>query len=76
MMSSETISLTTRSQSYDKPAKKKDESASSEKVSSTSSLESSSTGPLTIEKPNLDMVLCPPKSTRRKVVFNPNSQAS
>ena len=43
------------------------------KTPSTGSPESSSTGPLTIEKPNIDMVLCPPKSTLRKVVFNSNA---
>ena len=54
MMSSETISLNTHSHSYDKPTKKKDENPSFDKVPSTSSPPSSSSGPLVIEKPNLD----------------------
>ena len=74
-MSLATISLKTWSQSYDKPADKKEDNSSLGKASSTGSPESSSTVPLTIEKPNLDMVLCPPKSTLRKVVFNPNARA-
>ena len=73
MMSSETISLNTRSQSYDKPIEKKDENPSSEKTPSTSSPLSSSNGPLMIEKPNIDLILCPPKSTLGKFVFNPNA---
>ena len=63
MISSETISLTTRIQSYEKPVEKKDENPSSKKSPSTSSSRSSSNGPLKIEKPNLDFILCPPKST-------------
>ena len=76
MMSSDTISLQTRSQIYDKPVDNKEDNSSSGKAPSTSSPESSSTIPLTIEKPNLDMVLRPPKSTLRKSVFNPNSRAA
>ena len=77
VMSMETVSLTTHSQTYDKPAEKKDESASSEKVPSTgSSPPPPSNGPLTIEKPNLELILRPPKSTLQKSVFNPNSQAT
>ena len=73
MMSSDTINLQTRSQSYDKPTEKKEDNSSSRKFPSTGSPESSSTGPLTIDKPNLEMILRPPKSTLRKVVFNPNA---
>ena len=73
MMSLDTISLQTRSQNYDKLTDKKEENSSLEKDPSTGSPESSSTVPLTIEKPNIDMVLHPPKSTLRKVVFNPNA---
>ena len=76
MMSSDTTSLQTRIQSYHKPANKKEENSSSGKGLSIGSPESSSTGPLTIEKPNLDMVFHPPNSTLRKVVFNPNSRAA
>ena len=73
MMSSDTINLTTQSQSYDKPEEKKIEKPSPDKAPSTGSPASSSNGPLTIEKPNLDMILCPPKSTLRKAIFNPNA---
>ena len=76
MMSLETINLQTRIQNYDKPTDKKEDNSSSGKAPSTGSPESSSIGPLTIEKPNLDMVLRPPKSALRKVVFNPKSQAA
>ena len=58
---------------YDKPVDKKEDHSSSGKAPSTGSLESSSTVPLTIKKATLDMILCPPKSTLRKDVFNPNA---
>ena len=73
MMSSDTIHLQTQIQNYDKPTDKQEDQSSSGKAPSTSSLESSSTVPLSIENPTLDMILCPPKSTLRKAVFNPNS---
>ena len=73
MMSSETISLSSRSQSYDKIVQQKDENPPSDKVPSTSSPPSSSNGPLVIQNPNLDSILRPPKDTLRKVVFNPNA---
>ena len=73
MMSSNTINLQTRSQNYDKPTNKKEDHFSSGKAPSTSSPASSSTAPLFIEKPTLDMILRPPKSTLRKVVFDPNA---
>ena len=73
MMSLETINRTTRNQSYDKPEEKKIEKPSLDKSPSTGSPSSSSNGPLTIENPNINMILCLPKSTLRKVVFNPNS---
>ena len=73
MMSSDTISLQTQSQNYDKPADKKEDHSSSGKAPSTGSPESSSIVPLTIENPTLNMILHPPKSTLRKVVFNSNS---
>ena len=75
-MSSDTINLQNWSQIYKKPTDKKEGNSSSGKAPSTGSPESSSSGPLTIEKPNLDVVLCPPKSTLRKVFLNPNSQAT
>ena len=71
MMSSYTINLNTRSHSYDKPAEKKDE-----KVPSTSSSPCPSNGPVVIEKPNLDLILRPPKDTLRKAIFNPNARAA
>ena len=76
MMSSDTINLHTCSYSYDKPIEKKDENPSFEKVPSTSSPPSSYKGPLVIEKPNLNLILQPPKATLRKVFFNPNSRAA
>ena len=76
MMSLYTISLQTRVKNYDKPIDKKEDRSSLGKAPSTSSLESSSIIPLSIEKPTLDMILCPPKSTLRKDVFNPNAQAA
>ena len=75
MMSSDSISLQTRSKNYDKPVDKKEDHSSLGKAPSIGSPKSSSTVPLTIEKPTLDMILRPPKSTLRKPVFNPNSQA-
>ena len=76
MMSSDTIHLQTRSQNYDKPIDNKEDQSSSGKVPSTSSLESSSVVPLSIEKPTLDMIMCPPKSNLWKAVFNPNARAA
>ena len=57
MMSSDTISLQTQNHSYDKPKDKKEDNYSSGKTPSTGSPEPSSTVPLTIEKPTIDMVL-------------------
>ena len=68
MMSLETVILTTHTQSYDKPEEKKNENPSLDKSPPTGSPASSSTGALTIDKPNLDMILHLPKSTLRKVV--------
>ena len=73
MMSLDTINLQTRSHNYEKPIEKKEDHSSLGKAPSTGSPESSSTVPLTIEKPTLDMILCPPKSTLQKAVFNPNA---
>ena len=73
MMSSDTISLQTQSHNYDKPVDEKEDHCSSGKSPSTSSPESSSTVPLPIEKTTLDMILCPPKSSLWKAVFNPNA---
>ena len=76
MMSSDTISLQSRIQSCGKTIDNKEDQSSLGKVPSTSSLESSSNVSLSIEKPTLDMILRPPKSTLRKVVFNPNARAA
>ena len=73
MMSSDTISLQSRSHNYDKPADKKEDNYSSDKAPPIGSPASSSNGPLTIEKPKLDMILRPPNSTLRKEIFNPNA---
>ena len=73
MMSSDTIHLQTQSQNYDKPTYKQEDQSSSGKSPSTSSLKSSSTVPLSIDKTTLDMILCPPKSTLWKAIFNPNA---
>ena len=73
MMSSDTINLNTRSQLFDKPIEKKDKNPPFEKAPSTSSPPSSSNGPLVIEKPNIDLILRPPKATLRKAIFNPNA---
>ena len=75
-MSSDTINLYTWSQNYDKPVDKKEDHSSSGKAPSTSSPESSSTVPLSIKKPTLDLILRPPKSTLRKAVFNLNAWAA
>ena len=76
MISSDTINLQTQSQNDDKPVDKKEDHSSSGKTPSTSSPKSSSTIPFSIEKPTLDMILHPPKSTLQKVVFNPNARAA
>ena len=73
MMSLKTVSLITRSQSYDKPKEKKNENPYPNKDPPIGSPASLSNGPLTIEKPNLDMILRLPKSTLRKVFFNTNA---
>ena len=73
MMSSDTINLQTQSQNYDKPIDKKEYHSSLGKAPSISSPESTSTVPLSIDKPTLDMILHPPKSTLQKAVFNPNA---
>ena len=75
-MSSDTIHLQTRTQNYNKPVDKNEDHPSSGKIPSTSSPESSSIVPLSIEKPTLDMILRPPKSSLQKVVFNPNAWAA
>ena len=78
MISAETIRLTTRTQNFEKSPEKKDEGASSYKTPYTnpSSYLSPSSTPLIIEKPILDAILRPPKSTIQKSVFNPSTGAA
>ena len=73
MVSSDTINLNTCSQLFDKPTEKKDKNPPFEKAPSTSSPPSSSNGPFMIEKPNLYLILRPPKETLGNPIFNPNS---
>ena len=74
MMSVETVKLTTRSQTYDKPVEKKHERTYFEKVPSMNySPPPPSNGLVTVEKPNLDSIFHPPKSSLWKSVFNPNA---
>ena len=64
MMSSKTVALTTRNQTYDKPPEMKDEGSSSKKTPSINpSPPPHSNGPLTIHKPSLDIIFHHPKST-------------
>ena len=78
------INLTTRSKTYDtlgNPDKGKHTNGTGNLLdpsSSSVSLPSVSTpfGPLQIEKPTFDSILCPPKSTIRKATFNPSSRAA
>ena len=77
MMFTETVKLTTCSQTYDKPIEKKDKGASSKKYPYTnSSPPPASNVPLTIEKPKLNLILLPPKTTIWKYVFNPSARAA
>ena len=72
-MSSETLHLNTRSQSYDPPPEKKTDDFPSDKPSvSTPPLSDG----LQIEKPILDAILHPPKSTLQKYILNPNARAA
>ena len=73
MMSSEMVNLNTRSHSYDPPPEKKTNEITVEKPSS-------STPPLNngihIEKPMLEEIFLPHKSTLHKSIINPNACAS
>ena len=68
MMSSELVSLTTRSQIYDPPLEKNTDNAQTDK---TYSPIPSPTNGIQIKKHVLDTILRPPKSTIWKSVFNP-----
>ena len=72
MMSTETIRLTTRAQTYEKSPEKKGEDASSDNATSSSS--SPSSNPLTIEKLIPDIISRDPKSPIRKSMFNPSAR--
>ena len=70
MMFSETVNLNTRSHNYDPPTAKKDDDASTDKTSASTP---PPTNGLHIEKPILDVILWPPKSTLLKSFINPNT---
>ena len=71
MMSTEIVALTTQNQTYDKPIEKKDEGASLEENPPINpSPPPPSNGPLTINKPSFDTILCSHKSTIRTNSFN------
>ena len=72
-MSDESVSLSTRSQSYVPPPEKKIDNAPTDKTST--SIPAPTNG-IQIEKVVLDIVLWPPKSMIRKSVFNPNACAT
>ena len=76
MMFVETVGLTMQTQKYDTTLEKNYEGTYSEKVPSTNHVPSlpPSTGPLTIEKPIPEEILCPPKSMIQEVIFNPSAQ--
>ena len=75
MMFAEIVVLTTWNQTYDKPLENKYEGSSPKKTpSSNPSPPPPFNGPLTIGKPSLDTILCPPDSTIQNIVFNPNAR--
>ena len=77
MMSTETDKLNMHNQTYEKPVEKKYKGASFKKTPPTNySPPPSSNGPLKIEKPNLNLILWPPKSTIWKYVFNTSAQVT
>jgi hypothetical protein len=72
------IYLTTRTTTYDTPPCKPDK----KKVATGTTPNPPPTtitppfGPLQIEKPSFDSILCPPKRKIQKLTFNPNSCAA
>jgi hypothetical protein len=76
------VNLTTHSVTYDTPVKpdklKTTNGSTPEPLPSSVNPPSVSppSGPLQIEKPSFDSILCPPKSTIQKSTFNPNSRAA
>jgi hypothetical protein len=76
------INLTTRTTTYDtliKPDKPKPTNGSLPDPSPpfvSPPFTSPPSGPLQIEKPSFDYILCPPKSTIRKSTFNPSSRVA
>ena len=72
-MSSETVHLNTRSQSYDPPPENKTDDVPPEKPSASTPPPSNS---LKIEKPIPGAIIFPPKTTLQKSILNPNARAS
>ena len=72
MMHRNTAGLTNITNTYNSCADKQTNGGNIEKSSTSDS--TPPRGPLKIEKPTLDAVLCPPKSMIQKETFNPNSQ--
>jgi hypothetical protein len=71
------IDLTTRTTTYDTPAKPDKEKVANGTTSDPpSTTVTPQSGPLQIEKPTFDSILRPPKSTIRKSTFNPSSRAT
>ena len=73
MMSSETVNLNTRSHSYDPHTEKKSNEVQLEKPSNSTPPPNNS---LHIEKPILEEIFHPPKSTLHKSIINPNARAT
>jgi hypothetical protein len=73
-----TIYLTTREKTYDTPPGKTNNESVSNGTTNTKPSTSTTppSGPLQIEKPSVDSILHPPKSTIRWSNFNPNTHAS
>jgi hypothetical protein len=71
------IDLTTRTTTYDTPAKPDKEKITNGYLLDPSPASvSTPSGSLQIEKPTFDSILCPPKSTICKSTFNPSSCAA
>ena len=73
MMSSESVHITTRSQSYDHPPEKKSDNAPIGK--NTTSIPPPTNG-IHIEKHVLDKILRLPKSTIHRSILNPSANVS
>ena len=74
MMSSEMVSLNTRSHSYDPPMENKPDDFPSKKNSTSTPPPNNG---LHIEKPIPEAIFCPPKGTNlHKSIINPNARAA